>query len=403
MTKINFKISFGYAFIHFAMEVLCFFFLYRVFSGTGNWWTIALVYDAVAFAGQVPVGAFCEKHPRFKPGVWGVLMLTLGAAIGLVAAESGAGTETVLSASGATTGTNLTGLAAVIAVVGFVILTVGNALLHISGALVTLRVSEGRLSEPGIFVGGGAFGVITGRLLGSGIGPVWIPFVLMAAAFILVVIIDRAVRMVFTGSDNVGAVPFGPVADGTYDAGPDISEADISEHEKGFFCLHDIAADRPAEVVILILAGVIMVRSYIGNGIPMQWKKTAFAGVILFVVMGVGKMAGGVLADLFGPRRIGVVSCILAVPFLLLGNNLMWVSLIGILLFSMTMAIALGGIVSVIRNNPGIAFGITTLALFLGSLPIFFFPMPKGSIMNILLALLSVLSAAGIYFTVKDR
>ncbi|MCR5330875.1 MAG: hypothetical protein K6E62_06770, partial [Lachnospiraceae bacterium] len=119
--------------------------------------------------------------------------------------------------------------------------------------------------------------------------------------------------------------------------------------------------------------------------------------------MGIGKMAGGVLADLFGTRRVGVISCILAVPFLLLGSNMMWISLIGIMLFSMTMAIALGGIVSVLRANPGVAFGITTLALFLGSLPMFFFPMPKGITMNVLLALLSLLSAAGIYFTTVNK
>ncbi|MBR4725428.1 MAG: hypothetical protein IK071_06565, partial [Lachnospiraceae bacterium] len=57
--RIDLKTGFGYAFIHFSMEVLCFFFLYRVFGGSDKWWYIAIVYDAIAFAGQVPVGAFC--------------------------------------------------------------------------------------------------------------------------------------------------------------------------------------------------------------------------------------------------------------------------------------------------------------------------------------------------------
>ena len=257
--------------------------------------------------------------------------------------------------------------AAVAAIAGFVILSIGNAFLHISGALATLRASCGRLSETGIFVGGGAFGVITGRLLGSGNGPVWIPFVLMAVAFVLIIIIDRY-----------------PLS------------------FRDFPCDHDVAADRPIEVIIIVLAAVVAIRSYIGNGIPMQWKQTVFETIMLYVAMGAGKMAGGVLADLFGTRRVGVISCIAAVPFLLLGNSIMWVSLIGIFLFSMTMSIALGGIVSVLKTNPGVAFGITTFALFLGSLPIFFVPMPKGIIMNILLALLSLLSAGGIYITTKN-
>ena len=383
MGKINYKISLGYAFIHFSMEVLCFFFLYRVFSRSGIWWSIALIYDTVAFAGQVPAGAFCEKHPRFRPGIWGVAFLTLGAAVGFAAVSLGPGGAA--SGGAAAAGNSIGGfaadngigiMAAAAAIAGFVILSIGNALLHISGALITLRVSEGRLSEPGIFVGGGAFGVITGRLLGSGDAPVWIPFVLMAAALVLVVLTDRS-------------------------AGRDWGKICCKIPDQGM--VTDVAADRPVEVVIVILAGVIMVRSYISNGIPLQWKKTVFESIMLFVAMGIGKMAGGVLADLFGARRVGVLSCILAVPLLLLGNNLMWVSLAGVLLFSMTMAIALGGIVSVIRYNPGIAFGITTLALFLGSLPIFFFPMPKGTLMNVLLALLSLLSAGGIYYTVRNK
>ena len=340
--RIDLKTGFGYAFIHFSMEVLCFFFLYRVFGGSDKWWYIAIVYDAIAFAGQVPVGAFCEKHPRFSPGICGALMLIGGAALGFFTPA---------------------------ALAGFLIICVGNALLHISGALITLRASAGRLSESGIFVGGGAFGVITGRLLGSDTAPVWIPFVLMAVALAVVIYMDM--------TESIG-----------------------NRNEP---CMHDIAAGRPAQVIILILAGVIALRSYIGNGIPMQWKKTTIESIMLFVAMGTGKMAGGVLADLFGARLIGAASCVLAVPFLLLGNDLMWVSLVGILLFSMTMAIALGGIVSVLKHNPGVAFGITTLSLFLGTLPVFFIPMPKGIVMNVILALLSLLSAVGIFYTVTDR
>ena len=368
----NCKTAFGYAFIHFSMEVLCFFFLYRVFGGSALWWSIAVIYDTVAFAGQVPVGAFCDRHPKFKPGTWGAALLIVGAAIGLTALRCMAGdTQKADPGSG--------GLAFAAVIAGFVILCIGNALLHISGALVTLRVSQGRMSETGIFVGGGAFGVVTGRLLGSSSAPVWIPFVLMVAALALIILIGRSV---FSGTTS----------------------SDTEKHPaQGFSCLHDTAADRPVEMIILILAGVIAVRSYISNGIPMQWKKSVFETVMLYVAMGVGKMAGGVLADFFGARKIGVASCIVAVPLLLIGNNLMWVSLAGIMLFSMTMAIALGGIVSVLKDNPGVAFGITTLALFLGSLPIFFVPMPKDIIMNILLAALSLLSAAGLGICLKDH
>ena len=407
--QIDCKTAFGYAFIHFSMEVLCFSFLYRVFEGGPLWWGMAMLYDAVAFAGQVPVGKFCEKHSGFRPGLFGTVMLMTGAGIGyffFLLFTPGRWTTPLQSVYGIDLSSWRffdTGQKIVIICIftGFVIMSIGNAFLHISGALVTLRVSGGRMSEPGIFVGGGAFGVVTGRLIGSGsivIGHIssdnalvliGIPFALMAVSLVLTIVIDR--RIHGAGEEqSAGSVNFAgigqPAGEGFF---PDWAGPELRTDSR--------------VTVILILAGIIAVRSYISNGIPMQWKNTVFETVLLFVAMGAGKMAGGVLADMFGGARVGAASCLLAVPLILLGNDLMWISLLGIMLFSMTMAITLGGIVSAMRSRPGTAFGITTLALFAGTLPVFFVPMPPAFITNILLAVLSFLSAAGIFVCIKDH
>ena len=50
----------------------------------------------------------------------------------------------------------------------------------------------------------------------------------------------------------------------------------------------------------------------------------------------------------------------------------MLISLLGIAMFSMTMSITLGLLVSVLKKTPGLAFGLTTIGLFLGTAPIFF-------------------------------
>lgn len=50
----------------------------------------------------------------------------------------------------------------------------------------------------------------------------------------------------------------------------------------------------------------------------------------------------------------------------------MIISLIGVMFFSMTMSITLAILVSVLKRNPGLAFGLTTIGLFLGTVPIFF-------------------------------
>ena len=362
--RINWKIAFGYAYVHFAMEVLCFFFLYRVFSvgSVLNWWTVAFLYDTLAFVPQSIVGSVVEKYPRFSPGKFGSVLLILGAALGIFASH---GFYAPYSPEMSTA----TGMPAVLtAFAGLVILSAGNAFLHIAGAFATLRASEGRMSESGIFVGAGAFGVITGRLLGQGTGRVWVPFLLMAVAFAAVCLIDA-------GADKA-----------SYDERP---------------CLHDTAADRPVAVIVAVLAAVVAVRSYVSNGIPTDWNKTKVQLVMLFVAMGLGKMAGGVIADMVGAKLAGVVSCLLAIPFLLAGADIMWVSLIGIALFSMTMAIALGGMVSVMRRNPGTAFGVTTFALFFGTLPVAFFGVPGRSTCTVLIIVMSLASAAGLMFTLK--
>ena len=68
----------------------------------------------------------------------------------------------------------------------------------------------------------------------------------------------------------------------------------------------------------------------------------------------------------------------------------MFVSLIGIMFFSMTMAITLGLIVSVIKKYPGIAFGFTTLGLFLGTVPIFFYRVNSVFVNSIIVTTLTL-------------
>lgn len=348
--KIDWKRGLSYWFIHFSVEVICFYTVFRVFKNSELWWMVSVLYDTLAFAPQALIGAISEKYPKLKPGVIGGVMLLTGSALALIAKADIA-----------------------LAVVGIVILAIGNAFVHISGALVTLRVSEGRLSESALFVGGGSFGLISGRMLSKLDKTEFLPFILMAAALILIYIVDTKMRK----------------------ADPDCYDFDKTP------CAHNLAADRPYSVIILILGLVVMVRAYIGYGLPTAWNQTSIQTLFLFIFMGLGKMSGGILADLFGARRVGVISCIAAVPLLLVSNNIMWLSLIGVACFSMTMAITLGGLVSVLKSNPGVAFGITTIGLLLGTLPIFFVPMPSRTVCNILIAIMSLLAAAGLEFALK--
>jgi len=77
----------------------------------------------------------------------------------------------------------------------------------------------------------------------------------------------------------------------------------------------------------------------------------------------------------------------------LFGNSVMTVSLIGVGLFSMTMPLTIGLLVSRMPEAPGFSFGITTVALFAGSLPAFFLR-PAGLLAH--QATVLILSAAAL-------
>ncbi len=71
----------------------------------------------------------------------------------------------------------------------------------------------------------------------------------------------------------------------------------------------------------------------------------------------------------------------------------MMISLIGVMFFSMTMAITLGIVVSVLKEHPGFAFGFTTIGLFLGTAPIFFIKI-TNPIINIFMIVFSSIICA---------
>lgn len=250
---------------------------------------------------------------------------------------------------------------------GMLLLGLGNALVHIAGAEATLRGANGKCAPAGIFVGGGSFGVITGQLIGKsgGIKTLLIPAVLCAAGFILTAIMP------------------------TY-----------CELKSGGF--NEASGRLSPPLITALMFVTVAARSYVGYAIPTAWNKTAWQTVMLFVCMGIGKILGGIAADKFGSKNAGTASLILSLPFLLCGNRLMAVSLIGVLFFSMTMAISLGVLASVFNDQPGFAFGITTVGLFAGSLPAFFIK-PASMTAHIITVSVLTIAAAACFWLCADN
>lgn len=313
----NIATGYLYFYVHFVTEIACFYYLSKITSGSLIVWLLPFMYDGLAFVPQGLIGYYHDKHPKFKSGLVGTGLLVLAYLIYLLLGNI---------------------------LCSLVVICIGNCFLHISGAECTLKTSEGKLAHSAIFVGGGSFGVITGRILASSSLNPWV-----------------IVAMIFT------MIPFILLADTYY-----------NESSKIKF---DYANNKMNPHLIAVLAVlVVIVRGYMGYGIPTSWNKTIFQTVYLFCIMGLGKCLGGILSDAYGIRKVGVFSTIFAIPFLCLGDNYMIISLIGVMFFSMTMAITLAILVSVLKEKPGVAFGLTTIGLFLGTAPIFFIKIVNSTV-----------------------
>lgn len=293
-------------------------------------WIIPFIYDAFAFVPQGLFGYINDMFPKIRFDLVGIFLLILSYIILLF--------------------TNLS------VFYSLFILCIGNSLMHISGAEATLKTSKGKLSVPAIFVSGGSFGVITGKLLFRYSVP---------SIFMLFLIITM--------------IPFVLLSN------------EYEKENNDNILKYNIVKENLSPLYILFVAlFIVTIRGYVGYGIPTSWNKSVFQTILLFSFMGIGKALGGILSDLFSARKVGVLSTLLAIPFLSFGDNIMIISLVGVMLFSMTMAITLGMLASVFKKNPGLAFGYTTIGLFLGTTPIFFIKIYSLSI-NIILIVISSL------------
>ena len=324
----NIACGYLYFYIHFIVEIVCFFYLTRI-SNSMIVWLVPFLYDAFAFVPQSIIGYISDKYPKVKMGIIGVILLFIGISI-----------FSFINVS---------------KFVSLFIICIGNCFLHISGAENTLKNSHGKLAHSAIFVSGGSFGVISGRLLAKTALPIWIllPFILTI-------------------------IPFALYAD--------------SFNNKNTNCnmFNYVKKSIKPGVIILIAVFVVIIRGYMGYGIPTSWNKTVIQNVLLFVFMGIGKAMGGILSDAFGIRKVAIFSTLLAIPFLCFGDTIMIVSLFGVMAFSMTMSITLGILVSILKKTPGLAFGLTTIGLFLGTAPIFFVKTPSVLYNSIMIAVLSI-------------
>ena len=329
MFQKNISCGYLYGYVHLITEIVCFYYLSKI-TNSNFVWLIPFIYDGLAFVPQALIGYISDKNSKINFGIYGMLMLFIGLFLYILNINT---------------------------YISLIILCLGNACIHIGGAENTLRVSNGNLSHSAIFVAGGSFGVIIGKLLASiNISP-WIIIILLLTIFPFILLAEE-----YKNNKDCNCSGFNYV------------RTDISPY-----------------LIVLLSIFVVIVRGYMGYGIPTSWNKSVLQTVLLYVTMGLGKALGGILSDIYGVRKVALISTIFSIPFLCFGDNQMLISLIGVMLFSMTMSITLGILVSVLKDTPGLAFGLTTIGLFLGTAPIFFIKITNKLFNIFLIIILSIL------------
>lgn len=332
-------------FAHFSVDFACFFMLFAGFAAAkADPAAISLgflTYNVVAFGLQPVIGHICDAKKRLPIGIIGCIL-------------------------------TMTGLFLLTAPwLALLICALGNACFHVGGGIDSLINAGGRMSRSGIFVSSGVVGLALGTLAGkSGTATILLPVTLLLISAISLVVISPFPSIAITTKDR------------TFRITP---------------------KNRPFSLIILLAVFSIIIRSFVGSSIPIDWRSTTFLLLLPAFASGLGKASGGFLADRFGARTVGTASLLVSIPLLAFGFSDPVLCTVGIVLFNISMPITLCAIFAKLLTSPGLAFGITTLGLLIGNIPTFFIGTLPINLVPYLLALMILLSAASLSLAVINQ
>lgn len=143
-----------------------------------------------------------------------------------------------------------------------------------------------------------------------------------------------------------------------------------------------------AAVVLLFFA--VVVRSYFGLILSFSWK-TGFWLPFLFIIgVALGKALGGFFGDRFGLIPSALGSLFFSALCFLFAEGSPIFGIFGVLFFNMTMPLTLFALGEILGDAKGCAFGLTTFAIFLGTLPTLFPSLTFRGDLLVMLALIAL-------------
>ena len=209
---------------------------------------------------------------------------------------------------------------------------IGNALFHVGGGSLVLSIKSKTATWAGLFIAPGGIGLATGSLLAF--SQTYISLMLLPLTLILLALLLYFVQT------------------------PNFERTNTSESLPNLGIL-----------IVALLLIPIVVRSLTGLSVEFPWKENRLLLWLLVAAIATGKVTGGVLADKYGLKKVGFGGFIVAAALLAFFPTIPTLGIFGALTLNLTVTVTLIAIVKVMPQYKGLAFGLTTTALFLGAIP----------------------------------
>lgn len=358
------RVTLIYSVTHFTVDFSCVLLMTAlmipVLESREQWLICVTLYNFCAFALQLPAGAFADRLRRNPELSAFGCTLVMGAWLlmgGWLAAGAGLGARLPGSFG-------IYGAAAVTA-------GLGNAFFHVGGGVEILGRSGRRAALPGIYVSTGALGVfLAGQVFRSGPSRT----LLMTGAALLMLAVSAVLLLwVRRSCRQAAAADLAGCSDGTAFAGGNVPA------EPAFYGNADISgvwssggkprAHAGFYLICLCLFLTVCLRSCLGTVIHYSWNSGFWMGLLFTLGVAGGKALGGIFGDRFGWCRVGTFSLLISAGALAAGFSHPFFGIAGILFFNMTMPLTLTALGELMPGHRGLAFGMTTFALFLGIVP----------------------------------
>lgn len=308
----NKKIVGIYSIIHFIVDLSCAILVTNLVTqkmgSNSNLFIAIIMYNFFAFAMQLPIGIIADKLNK----------------------------NAICSAIGCL----LVALAFGFSNLGFICCTIaglGNAMFHVGGGIDVLNISEKKASLSGIFVSTGAMGIFLGsQSLEVGFNKFYL---------VILILIISALSLIWLYSQ---------IKDKVKNAQVILPKLNLN-----------------AQISILCLMLTVCIRSYVGLIVNFEWKSSYILALISVIAVVLGKMLGGIIGDKIGFKKISVISLATSAVLFIFAFNSPFCGILALILFNMTMPITLTALSNILDNNKGMAFGLLTFSLFVGSVPKF--------------------------------